>query len=307
MAQLDEYLINTCNEMYKTACTHCKADYVDEDSCFWYHSVWQYLRLLNCVSSPEWHKDFYKEAIEGYIKKNNKSKIKILISGCADNSMLHVIVDTLAEVMKERPGLSGDIVAVDLCETPLLVCEKWWEKAGKESALYMKVLQSFRFSKIPKDIFKYSDSAVDLIITDAFLTRFPKDMVQALLRHWGSLLSADGQVITTVRIHEDSEITLNERYRQITEFVKKVLDRYGQLQQQIQFDISASQLKYKAQVYAVKMTSYSLGNENEIKQILEQHFRIIGRNRQDTDGELSKTSYGHYVLEKKNDEIKQKR
>lgn len=307
MAQLDKYLINTCNEMYKTARTHCKADYVDEDSCFWYHSVWQYLRLLNCVSSPEWHKDFYKEAIKNYIENNNKDTIKILISGCADNSMLHVIVDALSEVIINRPGLSGDIVAVDLCETPLIICEKWWEKAGEESALYMKVLQNFRFSKIPKDIFKYSDSAFDLIITDAFLTRFPKDMVQALLRHWGSLLSADGQVITTVRIHEDSEITLNERYRQITKFVKKVLDRYGQLQQQIQFDISASQLKYKAQVYAVKMTSFSLGNENEIKQILKQHFKIIGRNSQDTDGELSKTSYGHYVLEKKNGEIKQKR
>lgn len=303
MAQLDEYLINTCNEMYKTACTHCKADYVDEDSCFWYHSVWQYLRLLNCVSSPEWHKDFYKEAIEGYIKKNNKSKIKILISGCADNSMLHVIVDTLAEVMKERPGLSGDIVAVDLCETPLLVCEKWW-KEGKKPAIYSKVLRKFKFSRVQIDIFKYSGSEFDLIITDAFLTRFPKDMVQALLRHWGSLLGADGQVITTVRIHEDSELTLNERYRQITEFVEKVLDRYSHLKRKIQFDISASQLKYKAQVYAVKMTSYSLGNKDEIEQILEQYFNFIIRSRQDTDGELSKTSYGHYVLEKKNDGVK---
>ena len=98
--------------------------------------------------------------------------------------------------------------------------------------------------------------------------------------------------------------TVQESLVDVTEFVEKVLDRYSHLKRKIQFDISASQLKYKAQVYAVKMTSYSLGNKDEIEQILEQYFNFIIRSRQDTDGELSKTSYGHYVLEKKNDGVK---
>ena len=302
MKQLKDYLLNTCNDMYNVACANCKADYVDEDSCFWYHSVWQYLRVLNCVSSPEWHLQFYVGAIKEYVKLNNKSFLNILISGCADNSMLYVVVIAISEIMKERPDLTGKIVAVDLCDTPLLICKKWWSKEKEENQKkndpYSIVFQNISFSTVTKDICKYSDSNFDLIVTDAFLTRFQKDSASNLLEHWGSLLNGHGQVITTVRIHEKTRISRNERCRQIDDFVKKILKRYNQGKCQKQFDINASQLEYKARVYAVKMTSYSWGNMAEIEELLKQYFNIIEHSTFDTPGELEHTVYGHYVLEK---------
>lgn len=300
MGYLKKSLKNTCNIMYEKALHNCKSDFVDKDSCFWYHSVWQYLRLLDCVSSPEWHMDFYITSIKDFVnRKKNKNQISILISGCADNSMLYVIVHALSEIVTSYPELEGEIVAIDLCDTPLLICEQWWEEEKKMSTTensYSKVFQKINFSTVTKDILSYSDGSFDLIVTDAFLTRFPKDTTYSLLEHWKGLLNDYGQIITTVRVHTENSITLNERCNQIDSFVKKVLERYDQYKGV--FTISLSQLKYKAYVYAVRMTSYSWGNEEEIEAILKKHFKIISSNTQQTPGEMSPTIYGHYVLEK---------
>lgn len=300
MEPLKTHLANTCNTMYKTALAHCKADFVDEDSCFWYHSIWQYLRLLDCVSSPDWHTDFYTASIKEFIKENDSSRVDILISGCADNSMLYVIVAALSEIMAERADLTGKIVAVDLCDTPLIICRNWWndekEKSYGKDDNYSRIFQEVEFITVEKNIFTYSGHSFDLIITDAFLTRFQKDSAISLLQHWKGLLKDSGQVITTVRLHTESPISLNERYIQISGFVKKVLDKYTQYSGHI--GLSLSQIKYKANVYAVKMTSHSLGDADEVEDMVKQCFKIVNKDIWITPGELSTTHYGHYVLRK---------
>ncbi len=298
MTSLKDHLLNTCNSMYKTALTNCKSDFVDRDSCFWYHSIWQYLRVLDCVSSPDWHKDFYIQAIKKYINKNNINQINILISGCADNSMLYVVVLALSQMIVEQSKLTGKIVAVDLCDTPLIVCRNWWANAKKCGEYYDfdRVFQNFEFLTVAKDIFTYSNEHFNLIITDAFLTRFPKDTVLSLLQHWKTLLYTSGQIITTVRLHTEPSVSLNERCSQIVDFVKKVTERYTDYQDQ--FSMSRAQIKYKAYTYAVKMDSHSLGNADEIMNMFKQCFKIVHYNDNKTQGELTPAVYGQYVLEK---------
>lgn len=300
MEPLESHLANTCNIMYKIALEHCKADFVDEDSCFWYHSIWQYLRLLDCVSSPDWHTDFYTASIKEFIQENDSSSVDILISGCADNSMLYVITSALSEIIAERPDLRGRIVAIDLCNTPLIICRNWWnaekEKSYGKHDNYSRIFQKVEFTTVEKNIFTYSGCSFDLIVTDAFLTRFQKDSAISLLQHWKGLLKDSGQVITTVRLHTEPPLSLNKRYVQIFSFVKKVLDKYTQCSDYI--GLSLSQIKYKAYVYAVKMTSHSLGDANEIENMMKQCFNIVNADIRMTPGELSPTDYGHYVLRK---------
>lgn len=49
------------------------------ETCTWYHSVWQYLRVIDKVSSPEWHSIFYEKCFNKLFKE--KENPKILISG----------------------------------------------------------------------------------------------------------------------------------------------------------------------------------------------------------------------------------
>ena len=62
--ELNNILKISCNDMCKFATKNCHIDYVDEENgCSWYHSAWAYLRLLDCVSAPQWHESNYRNSI----------------------------------------------------------------------------------------------------------------------------------------------------------------------------------------------------------------------------------------------------
>jgi len=84
--------------------------------CFWYHSMWQYLRLLGLLSGPAWHAQFYVRALRELEERTDEPRV--LISGCADYSMFaHVLA-----AYDDHTSLA--CTAVDLCDTPLLM-SRW--------------------------------------------------------------------------------------------------------------------------------------------------------------------------------------
>ena len=59
---LEEPLVLSADLVHGVAPVLCTSDHVDSFGCEWYHGTWQYLRLLNMVSTPTWHSQFYTKA-----------------------------------------------------------------------------------------------------------------------------------------------------------------------------------------------------------------------------------------------------
>src|SRR5690554_41438 len=94
----------------------------DSLSCDWYHSTWQYLRLLNMVAVPNWYY-FYNEAIGEVLK--DKPKANVFISACADYGMLAKLHEAIKAV-----NANPKITIYDICRTPLRSCEWYAQKTG---------------------------------------------------------------------------------------------------------------------------------------------------------------------------------
>jgi hypothetical protein len=163
----------------------CMDDNINEESCDWYHESWQYLRLIDLVSNPCWHRAFFKSAINDSTNWDDS----ILISGTADYTILSVIVDALSRKQIQ----SSEITVLDACRTPLLLCE-WY--ASK---------QNISISNRNDDIREINfEGQFDLILTDAFLTRFPHETKREIIDKWSGLLTDGGMIATTIRIKPDA-------------------------------------------------------------------------------------------------------
>ena len=248
------------------------------DDCKWYHSVWQYLRLMNMVSTPTWHNDFYKHNLIEAIQ--NKNTVNILISGTADYSMLAYVIDAIKTV-----GCTANIDVVDTCKTPLFACE-WYAKR-----------ENVKINTFNQDILKHNKNGFyDVICTDAFLTRFSPQDAQKVVQKWNHYLKTDGCVVTTVRIYESKKTTsLNLQQKYVEEFTKRAIERSKNLQDVIQF--SPNEIGEMAKEYAVKMKSNSLGNKEEILTLFNDfdYKSQVGV----VVGEFSETKYLEIVAKKK--------
>jgi hypothetical protein len=80
---LQEPLVTTAPIATFLSTFACRGSYLSSEDCSWYHSVWQYLRVLNMVSTPTWHSAFYRDGI-AYCATRKASRV--LISGTADYS-----------------------------------------------------------------------------------------------------------------------------------------------------------------------------------------------------------------------------
>ena len=303
----NELLTESSHIMYELSKKYCTHDYVDENfGCSWYHSAWQFLRVLNCVSAPQWHYDFYKSAIGNAVKE--KDSIKILISGTADYSMLHLIVYTVTEYDKKV-----QIDIVDKCVTPLEIC-KWYERIIRKDE---EPISSLALPKTKRDLFKknvtirYENNDIfrldnrfsnyDIICTDAFLTRFEKAQASRVINLWKHSLCKDGLIITTVRIHDvnDKGETKNivEATRDILGFSEKVLSRYRKFQKKDLMNIDADQLDFFANRYIIQMQSCNLGTKEEIETLFGENDLILSEESKigKVEGEISETLYYRIV------------
>lgn len=293
MNKLDiQELLNDSNKiMEKYSLKYCVHDYVDEEkSCCWYHSVWQYLRSINCVSAPQWHQLFYEESFEKIVVEKGNN-VSILISGTADYSLLHILVEVLFRIKA-----CAHVFILDKCRTPLEIC-KYYKKEllSKNQEIFQFAKKNIHTTYIENDLFKYNISKqFDIICTDAFLTRFNKVDAQAVLNKWRMLLDDKGAVITTVRVHKKSDYRLIQKANEIEKFEDKVIEGY-QENPEIENQISMEDLLFLANRYIIKMHSYNIGDEEEIKQLFNDNGFGINYLLVDVSGEINPTQYMQIV------------
>lgn len=273
---LEDYLKISANDVYDKAYQLCKNGIVDND-CSWYHASWQYLRLVNVVSSPTWHDDFYKNEITDAL--DNKKQPNILISGTADYSMLAYVI----ECLKNLDISDANVYVLDTCSTPLYFC-KWYAEKNK-----------YIINTINEDILKYENvNFFDLICTDAFLTRFDKTIVSKVIDKWKTLLKANGKIVTTIRIHDGNDLNDEDKEEAILKFCDKVKRLTPKYKEFIKF--SPEEMYKIAENYARKMKSNNLGDKEDIINYFND-FKII-YNINTIPVELKETKYIELVAEK---------
>lgn len=275
---LEEPMITTAPMARELAPILCRGDHVSPGDCSWYHSVWQYLRIFDMVSTPTWHQEFYKSALGQIL--GQEPEPRILVSGTADYSMLaHVIWAC------QRAKASPRLVVLDLCETPLFLC-KWYAK-----------MMGFRVDTVAKDLFDFkSDNPFHIVASDAFLTRFSTKERDKVVRHWASLLLPGGHVVTTVRIEPglSKESAVLATPEQADAFRRRAIQEARRWQGFLR--CSPEEIANLAQRYAERMVSYSLLSQESVRNLFEsQGFTVSRLDIAEVPGEMKGTVYAEVV------------
>jgi hypothetical protein len=235
---LSEMLKKSANFSYLVSKRICApSSHMDSLGCCWYHSAWQYLRIIDKVSSPTWHLDFYFDTLIETIKEGSR----ILISGTADYSLLALIFESARFSNKKV-----DLTVTDICDTPLLLCE-WYASE-----------MNFSINTIKGNILELENLGdYDIIITDAFLTRFSKSNKEIIIKKWLSSLTDYGNIITTIRIEDDVEVKANDNEKEI--FIQDAIREISQYDR-----IFPDSIQGLINNYADNIMSYPLKSENDM-------------------------------------------
>lgn len=267
----------------------CKGSHVDPRGCSWYHGSWQYLRLADKVSSPFWHEEFFRRSLKYCFSRQGSPRI--LVSGCADYGMLSLVVD---ELRRSNSASRSVVYVIDQCRTPLIMCEWLLKNLDSNHAAIADVRM------IQADMHRATleslklDRQVDIIVTDAFLTRFQKPESEAVVKVWRNILAPTGMIITTIRVHEEANA---DEDRDV------VLDRYAatairRLRPWKPFlGVPDSQLSGIVYDYGRTMRSENLGNaEQVIEMLLANALYAWDYEAADVQGELEPSRYLRLLL-----------
>jgi hypothetical protein len=276
---LEEPLAQSAHLIDQIARVLCVGDHVDPTGCGWYHSTWQYLRLTNMVSTPAWHHDFYLNAIKEKLVEGARS---VLITGTADYSVLAYVIHAARDA-----GVETRITVVDLCPTPLFACQWFASQVNVD------------VNPIQADIFDVTATRLgkfDLIVTDAFLTRFNEAERQLVLNTWSRHLEDGGSVITTVRSHAESQVGQGAEDA-IQSFRDRAIDRWHKWESFI--GMSSVQIGERAEFYAKTMVTNQIGDELSILSMLGGQFEVESSQLAQVPGELVPTKYLRVIMSRK--------
>jgi hypothetical protein len=277
---LDEPLLATAPLMELLSEYVCEGGQMDADDCRWYHSAWQYLRMLDLVSTPSWHAEFYLESL-GRLARSSEHP-RVLVSGTADYSMLAYVLHASLQA-----GSRFDVTVLDMCETPLHLCR--WYAAHLSS----------RISTIRQSIFNYAPrTKFDAIVADAFLTRFESEDRALVLQKWRSLLRRRGVVITTCRILGEQESL--GRVMSTPEEISRFGSRATSLASfwQAFVHTSPEAIGKLATYYAERMISRPFLDEADVRRAFESAgFRIEELTVRQAKGEMKPVTYIEVVAQ----------
>lgn len=252
---------------YDISLKECKGGYPNKTDCSWYHGNWMLLRYLGVVSNPFWHESFYNTTLKKICNLNDK---RLLVAGTADFSM---------PLLCSEAGVNR-IDICDICNTPLEICNR------------VSKYLNLNWVMFKHDICSELSSEYDVIINDAFLSRFENK--EDALRGIMNTLSRGGYYITTVKIGKmnrggevDNEIKRN--------FIEKVERRYNE-QIEILPKVSIQSI---ANEYMKKMSSFPVSGELEVRELFKRvGLKIICLEKASVEGEYEPSMYFRIVSQK---------
>jgi hypothetical protein len=281
---LEEPLVMSADLISDVAQILCTGDHVDPEGCGWYHGAWQYLRLLDLVSTPTWHSSFYTRAMGSLLTALPTAEI--LITGTADYSVF-AYIDAIAR----STGAAPRVTVLDLCATPLFACRWYGKRIGRPVTTVAEDLLTGTISTSP--------GAWDAVITDAFLTRFSNEDSLRVINLWASLLRPAGRLITTIRVHARSPLgrTPDEAVNDFRSRARHRADRWQSF-----LDKSPDEIAEVAETYAARMRSTDVGDCDAIRALFASSpLEIEEEALQEVPGELHPTTYLELVARRGKD------
>jgi hypothetical protein len=134
----------------------------------------------------------------------------------------------------------------------------------------------------------------DLIVTDAFLTRFTPDDAAVVVGNWARLLNAGGTVVTTVRLRGLDQPRQGGAANEVADFVLRF--RQYLMAWHAVLGVDIEELLDAAHEYALRMTSANLGEAGDVVRLLESHgLRVVHHESVEVAGELHRTGYVRLV------------
>jgi len=226
----------------------CHADRQRDRSCAWYHGFWQYLRWFDFVTTPRDHADFYRAALAGPVAARQR---RVLISGTADYAMLAQLLAIYA-----RAGMSPAVTALDICPTPLCLCEWYAERIGTTITTVAQDIRTFR-----------REDAFDLLCTHSFFGRFSPDERPALIARWRNLVRPGGRVVTVNRIRPGAPDIVQFTSEQAERFAARVRQAAESVREQL--DISVAAVMTMADAYIAAKRTHPVRSLDELVRLFE--------------------------------------
>ncbi|MGV9214554.1 class I SAM-dependent methyltransferase [Micromonospora sp. RB23] len=287
--ELTRWLLQSANMLYAMAPMSCGPSHLDKNGCSWYHQSWQYLRLFDMVSSPQWHAEFYAHQLAQAISGGAR---RVLISGTADYTILAFLLEAVRSAMGQIPA-DLDVHVLDKCRTPLLACDWYAKQVGSRVQVHQADVTR------PEEVARLvEDGRFDLVLADAFLTRFNRASADVVIGSWSTLLNPGGSVITTVRLHPGNEWPKDDEEQDDRHRVLDLVDDF-----ELRFreraagwrgllSVELDELADAARRYATRMASHDLGDADEVRAAFNRAgFRVSDSDVKAVDGELVRTKY----------------
>jgi SAM-dependent methyltransferase len=211
------------------------------DSCLWYHRIWQYLRLLDIITSIRTNTAFLLATFERLAPTHPR----VLISGSADYAML-------AHVREAFGAHPLDVTFVDLCATSVRMNQWYADRYGLS-------LTATRGDALAVE----TDRPFDLVCTHNFLCRFEDEARQRLVNRWHAVLRPGGVVVTTQRVRPGDRARRSayseEDARAIAETVVKAASAHPR-----PLGISLNEMRTVAYEYARRKGAYVIESPAQI-------------------------------------------
>jgi SAM-dependent methyltransferase len=251
MAHVEEPIVESAPLARWIAERLCRQDSATEAGCSWYHGFWQFLRVLDLVTTPAHHAGFFRDALQTAL--GGGSRLSVLISGAIDYSMLAHVLWACG-----LRGAAAEITVVDICDTPLFL-NHWY---ARRTGTGIRTIRS--------NILGYqSAERYDVVCTHSFLGQFSPPERRELMAKWQQLLKPGGRAITVNRIRpRGSAGQAAFSPEQAQALREAVLRASGRLSQLVQ--IGAEDLARYAEAYASRRRPHPVNSREEFAALFEQ-------------------------------------
>ena len=161
----------------------------------------------------------------------------------------------------------------------------------------MAKANNFSWEVEQKNVFDGLNEKYDIVINDAFITRFEYDKKRIVLEKIWNALKDGGIYITTMRNDWNCGNAIVPNSAEKERFIEKTV-RSAERK-----NIDCKKAKVAASRYIEKMKSYPIRDEKMLENLIDGLFNIVYIGQGQVEGECTRTTYFRLILQKQSKKV----